>query len=680
MTVRVENKSLWMERIARLGVYLALLVPLVSSDKLFFPYSSTKGYVLMALVEVAAVATLWLLVIRPQRRISWDPISIALTVFVGILQLASIFGVDPSFSFWASVDRITGGLMWLHILALYFIVRVLFQTKEDWVKLFTVSVGVGLITAGIHLAQLAGIELSIGSKGGSTLGNSSFFAAYILFQIAFAAWIWLEGADKRMRTYGAISMFVLMGTLFSISTHASIIAFWGALVLVLGVWLWGSAKEKVSRMGIGLLIVMSITFVLVVGLAFVPNSAVQNAFTDISTSSRFVVWDMAVEAIKDRPVLGWGLENFQYVSLEYYNPCLGTDVCGQEMWFDRAHNKLLDVGVEAGIVGLLSYLAVFVVSMLALGKMVLSARHSRVAGRSLRGTSAIAVGILAAYFVQNLTVLDISVTMMLWVLTLAWISSVVSWGSKPASSKRSRWMVPSALLISFFLPAMLSTFVIHPVRANAALMSTVRAQTYIERLTNLPIALDGSPQGEDLRRVFLANDTARTIWATDPEKLEALEEPVGYEIDLLVASLLDTMENSPNYLRAPLGIALLAQVRGRLYDVEQYVLAEQVLLDAIERNPVHPKPYWALASVYLEQGKVDEALELLDEVRTFAPDLDQSHYRYVMGVMFLQNDDILSQVAKDALASHPGILGDLQRLLANDLEERKVQILYQFHL
>ncbi|NQV88722.1 MAG: O-antigen ligase family protein [Parcubacteria group bacterium] len=680
MTFRGENKSLWIERIARYSVYLVLLVPLLSSDKLFFPYSSTKGYVIMALVEIAVVATLWLLVVRPQRRISWDPISIALTAFVGILELASIFGVDPTFSFWASIDRITGGLMWLHILALYFIVRILFQTKEDWVKLFTVSVGVGLITAGIHLAQLAGIEFSVGSNGGSTLGNSSFFAAYILFQIAFAAWIWLEGADKRMRTYGAVSMFALIGTLLSISTHASIIAFFGALVLVLGVWLWGSAKEKVSRGGIGLLIVMVVTFFSIVGLAFVPDSVVQNTFTDFSTSSRFVVWDMAVQAIKDRPFLGWGLENFQYVSLEYYNPCLGTDICGQEMWYDRAHNKLLDVGVEAGIIGLLSYLAVFVVTLLALGKMVVSARHSRVAGRSLRGTAAIAVGILAAYFVQNLTVLDISVTMMLWVLTLAWISSVGSWGKKPESSKRPTWIVPPALLVSFFLPVILSSFVIHPVRANAALMNVVHAKTYDERLTNLPIALDGSPEGEDLRRVFLANDTARNIWATDPEGLSALEEPVNYEIDLLVASLLDTMENSPNYLRAPLAIALLAQARGRLYDVEQFALAEQVLLDAIELNPVHPKPYWALASVYLEQGKVDEALELLDEVRTFAPDLDGSHYKYVMGVMFLQNDDILSQVANDALADHPGILADLQRLLSNNIEQNKVQILYQFHL
>jgi O-antigen ligase len=680
MIFRGEKIQLWTLRLARFGVYLLLAVPLFSSAKLFFPYSSTKGYLIMVLVEITVVLVLWLLVQRPQRWISWDPITIAITVFVAILQLASIFGIDPTFSFWASIDRITGGLMWLHILALYFIVRILFQTKEDWVRLCSVAVAVGLISAIVHISQLVGIELPIGSRGGSTLGNSSFFAAYLLFQIAFAAWIWLEAKNKRMRRYGAFSTLILIGTLFSISTHASLIAFVGALVLALGVWLWGSAKEKVARTGLGILILMTITFVSVVVLAFVPGSIVQNTFTDISTSSRFVVWDIAAQAIKDRPLLGWGLENFQYVSLEYYNPCLGSKVCGSEMWFDRAHNKLLDVGVEAGLLGILSYLAVFMAAFLALGKMVVAARHSRAAGRSLRGTAAIAVGILAAYFVQNLTVLDVSVTMMMWVITLAWVVSVGSWGSKPVLLKKPKWLMPTALVCLFLLPAALSAFVFQPIKANAALMKTVYAQTFDERLENLPITLDGSPQGEDLRRVFLANDTARTIWATAPEKLMAIEEPVSWEVDQLMVALQDTIDNSPNYLRAPLALALLAQARGRLYDSEQFGYAEQVLVNAIELNPVHPEPYWALASVYLEQGKVEEALKLLDDVRVFAPDLGASHYKYVMGVMFLQNDDILSQVVSDALAAHPGILKDLQRLLSNNIEQNKVQILYQFYL
>ncbi len=295
MIFRGENKSLWIERIARYGVYLLLLVPLLSSTKLLFPYSSTKGYIIMALVQIIAVFTLWLVALRPSRRISWDPISISLTVFVGILQLASILGVDPSFSFWASIDRITGGLMWLHILTLFFIVRILFNKKEDWVRLFMVSVGVGLITTVVHFVDLAGVEIPFGSLGGSTLGNSSFFAAYILFQIAFAAWVWREGSDKRARAYGAVATFILIGTLLSISTHAAIISFFGALVLALGVWLWGSSKQTVSRSGIALLAVITVVFVIVVSLAFTPDSIVQNTFVDFSFISILTIGSLKAE-------------------------------------------------------------------------------------------------------------------------------------------------------------------------------------------------------------------------------------------------------------------------------------------------------------------------------------------------------------------------------------------------
>jgi hypothetical protein len=47
---------------------------------------------------------------------------------------------------------------------------------------------------------------------------------------------------------------------------------------------------------------------------------------------------MALKGIAERPVLGWGQENFNYVFNKYYNP----QMFGQEEWFDRTHNVVLD--------------------------------------------------------------------------------------------------------------------------------------------------------------------------------------------------------------------------------------------------------------------------------------------------------------------------------------------------
>ena len=665
-------QSDWLERLVRWGVYLLMCTPLVFSPRLLFPHSSTKGYVIFALVELVALGALWLLVKRPERRWRWDATSVTLTVFVGILVLASLFGVDPSFSFWASVDRITGGFMWMHLLALYLVVRTVFVTKEDWERLLTVSVAVALVSAVVHVLDILDVANIVGASGGSTLGNTSFYGAYLLFQIFFAAWLWRVGSTKRRRVYGGMAALVLIGILLTLGANAATISLAGGAILALGIWLWGSSRDEVSRAGQALTITLALVFFLTVALAFTPGSALQQTFTGLSTSSRFIVWDMAWEAMKDRPLLGWGLENFQYVSLEYYNPCLGSQRCGHEMWYDRAHNKLLDVGVEAGFLGLFSYLAVFFVAIRALLR--------RVTSRSKREMAALGVGLLAAYAVQNLTVLDVAITMMFWVLTLAWISSLTSSVDTTPSAKRSTWVLPSAVLASLLLPITLTTLVIEPVRANAALIASSYGMSFDERLENLPRAMHGSPQGEDLRRVYAANETGRMLWSTSLEVLSGMESQVMSEVDQQVEALFATMDASPNYLRAPLAIAILEQGRGRYFDPQYYQVAEQVLVEAVARNPVHPEPYWALASLYLETGKTTEALELLEQVRMFAPELPMSYYNYVVGAVFLQDEEVLRQAATEAIDTYPALLEKVSVLLQADLSERRIYFLYGLHL
>jgi len=44
---------------------------------------------------------------------------------------------------------------------------------------------------------------------------------------------------------------------------------------------------------------------------------------------------MAWEGVKEKPLLGWGQENFNLVFNKYYEPSL----YGQEVWFDRVHNE-----------------------------------------------------------------------------------------------------------------------------------------------------------------------------------------------------------------------------------------------------------------------------------------------------------------------------------------------------
>ena len=96
---------------------------------------------------------------------------------------------------------------------------------------------------------------------------------------------------------------------------------------------------------------------------FLRNIPVLGRFADFSFESikgRLYTWETAFWAIKDRPIFGWGPENFSFAFDKYFNYKHFHPGQGGETWFDRAHSVILDYAASTGIIGLLAYLAVFV--------------------------------------------------------------------------------------------------------------------------------------------------------------------------------------------------------------------------------------------------------------------------------------------------------------------------------
>ena len=84
--------------------------------------------------------------------------------------------------------------------------------------------------------------------------------------------------------------------------------------------------------------------------------------------ARYIVWKMAWNGFLERPILGWGLENFNVTFGKHFDSKLYLREYGGEIWFDRAHNIVLDTLINSGIVGLISYLSIFCTSIFLLLK------------------------------------------------------------------------------------------------------------------------------------------------------------------------------------------------------------------------------------------------------------------------------------------------------------------------
>jgi tetratricopeptide (TPR) repeat protein len=171
--------------------------------------------------------------------------------------------------------------------------------------------------------------------------------------------------------------------------------------------------RQVAIGGIVAVIVLIGVFFSVRQADFVQNNPTLKRFAEISWNNlngqaRQLVWPMALRGFQEKPILGWGQEGFNYVFNKYYDP----GMYAQEAWFDRAHNAPLDFLVAGGILGFLSYLALFgsALYLLWLRKNTMSITER-----------ALLTGALAGYLFQAIFVFDNLVSYLLLFTTFAYI-------------------------------------------------------------------------------------------------------------------------------------------------------------------------------------------------------------------------------------------------------------------
>jgi tetratricopeptide (TPR) repeat protein len=135
-----------------------------------------------------------------------------------------------------------------------------------------------------------------------------------------------------------------------------------------------------------------------------------NVMTDSSVQSRLDIWKMSIEGIKARPFLGWGQENF--IGIYTVNPIPLVD---SQVWMDRAHNIIIDWTVNAGIMGLVSYLLIFAGAFYSLRSALKARSMSYVENIVIVTTSSV-------YFLHNLFIFDTINTYVLFFTLLSYVS------------------------------------------------------------------------------------------------------------------------------------------------------------------------------------------------------------------------------------------------------------------
>ncbi len=425
------------------AVFTVPFVLLIVSGSMFFPFITGKNFAFRILVEIGFTAWVLLMLIDQVYRPRLSYIWYAILGLLGVMFIANLFGEYSPKSFWSNYERMEGWVTLLHFSMYFVVLGSALTTEKLWNRFFNVALVAAVIMSLYALGQVSGVtEVSQGAnwRVDGRLGNSSYLGVYMLFHIFIAAWLLIrtKAINLKILYGGLIALFVFILT--QTGTRGAVYGLIGGSILAfLYLAIMAPKGAAIKKWALGGLLVV----VLLVGgvwsirdTEFVKNSPVLSRFAGTTLSEgniRFMVWQMAIEGVKERPILGWGQENFSYVFNKYYNPAL----YGAEPWYDRTHNIFFDWLIAGGVLGLFAYLAILISSLWYSVLQPFYVRLKNGVDTHIHFSvyeQALILGLLAAYMFHNLFVFDNLASWIFYAVVLALIHSRVSYEWKSISS------------------------------------------------------------------------------------------------------------------------------------------------------------------------------------------------------------------------------------------------------
>lgn len=630
--------------ITLLALFLIPLFPIVVSTSLFFPYITGKAFLFRILVEVAFAGWVILACLDSKYRPRLNGITIGATVFALVAIVADLLGVNPVRSIWSNFERMEGWLVIVHLWMFLVTMAHTFGIGEEgkiwWRRWFKVSLAVATYVAIRGAMQWAG-ALPIAqsaSRPDSTLGNAAYLAVYMLMHVGISAYLFFKDKSLKLQerfttrwVYIALGVF-FSAILFSTATRGTILGLLGGILLALALYAIfgsrglpdGSSARKsanIWRSISGGIIVLIIFVGSLIWFnresSFVQNNETLRRMTSISLTQfrgegRSYIWPMAIKGWSERPILGWGQENFNYIFNANYDP----GMWGQEQWFDRAHSVYLDWLVAGGAVGILAYLFLYVWFLVVVWKSDLSVAEKSVL-----------TGLLGGYAIHNVFVFD-NLASYAFFYALLGVAASIAGGKMILTQKKDSMNQDTveyvvAPIVIVLLVAGLYFLNIKPLQANTRLISAMQncnSQSPSTSVFEGALAINNPLANQEIREQIL-QCAGTVIYGQTPNQTKQAF------FDLAIRATDEQIAYAPNDAR------MYALSGSFLTSVGRNQPAIEKLEKALELSPRKQSIIYDLATAKLNLGDKEGSIKLLKEAYESATTSPRSKTAYAIALM-----------------------------------------------
>ncbi len=366
------------------GLCLLVFMPIVLLPPTFQPATWSRTILFRTILTVLACFLLYKFFYKKEFSFSvpkWEFSKylsfLALSAFFAVIILSVIFSQDINFSIFGSPSR-GGGALNLLFFFVFTVALALFTNENIWQKLFSSLFLVGILCSLLAIVQyfniLKNVFISFESGGTpSFLGNATFLAIYTIFLVFLSFTLFVkEKIKKKKIIYGLLFLLFI----FTILITGSRATYLGLLAGFFFFFFFYPKKFK-SLKTISASILL-LAFLAVLLFNFFPQITEKNTLLKLTAQrlsvkgvlsdlagTRFSAWKITLKAIKEKPILGWGPENFYMGFEKYYDPTI-KDV--KNLWWDRPHNAFLEIWVNSGILALLFYVSFWILLLWQLQK------------------------------------------------------------------------------------------------------------------------------------------------------------------------------------------------------------------------------------------------------------------------------------------------------------------------
>ena len=546
---------------ARAAVLLVLVTPLVVTRDAFFPFVVGKALYSRVLIEMAFAVWIVLAVRNASYRPVPSRLMIAFAAYLVVSLIASLAGVSLQRSIWSTYERMQGVVDLAHWLAFALVLTSVFRTRQDWRHVLNLSLLVSVVMALMGAAVMAGWELPVydfleaGQRITLTLGNPTYVGVYMLINALIGTGLLLDSFTdrapegqgstaarrrRRRRTDGpgagtastlfwwrvfwaaaiALSLWMMLGS----GTRGAFVGLVGALAaLAVGYMLWGGhARVKLAAAAMvaaiaafGLFLVLGAETAAAQRLAersYVVERFIQaGQGDDTSLKGRLASVSFGLKGFFERPLLGWGPENYVVAWGRHYDAEEIGEYSGPP--FDQAHNKPIEELTTKGVVGLASYLSLWVLML-----WIVSSRIRRLGAD--REILALVMGAaMVGYFAQNLFLFDTPTTVLQLVVLLGFAVSLdTTYDGVRKTSLGMGWTRHAAAVVDRLQVRDLAARVVrHPAAgwAAAALLTVLVGMTvYLGNVKVYQAAVE-------------ANSAVARLGPTWPERLDHFDRSIS---------------------------------------------------------------------------------------------------------------------------------------------------------